>query len=181
MKIIRTVLIALLLVLMGSSAAWAGQGPMDQAVPIKGVVTGTHWVDMAPPPGTCDAGAFNFVSEGTGNLSHLGIVDYVLDNCTTVDPATMTTSIVGTTTFTAANGDVLVIAQEGGGSFDPTAPPTTVTADYTWTVAEGTGRFDGATGSGTSTTVSTVQADPEVTDMWLNGTITYNASSRAAR
>ena len=179
-KLLRVTLVALLVLLLGGSAAWAGQGPM-KPVPIKGALTGTHWVDMEPE--TCPAGAFNFVSVGTGNVSHLGKVDYLLDNCTTLDFATMTVSIESTLTFTAANGDVLVLAQQGSGPFDPTANPTSVTADYDWTVngEDSTGRFDGASGSGTSTTVSTVQADPEVTDAWLSGMIKYDASNRGDR
>lgn len=181
-KLLRVFLVAVLVLVVGGSVAWAGQGPM-KPVPIKGALTGTHWVDMTPPPGTCEAGAFNFVSVGTGNVSHLGKVAYVLDNCTTLDFATMTVSIEGTLTFTAANGDILVLAQEGGGPFDPTANPTSVTADYDWMVngADSTGRFDGASGSGTSMTVSTVQADPEVTDAWLSGMIDYDASNRGNR
>jgi hypothetical protein len=51
----------------------------------------------------------------------------------------------GTFTFTAANGDTLVIAQEGIiGDFDG------YTLDAMWTVAGGSGRFAGATGSGTA-------------------------------
>ena len=179
-KLLRVILVALLALVVGGSAAWAGQGPMNP-VPIKGTLTGTHWVDMEPE--TCQPGAFNFVSVGTGNVSHLGTVDYVLDNCTTLDFATMTVSIEGTLTFTAANGDVLVLTQEGSGPFDPTANPTSVSADYDWTVngADSTERFDGASGSGTSTTVSTVQADPEVTHAWLTGAIQYDASNRGNR
>lgn len=181
-KILRVLLVGLLALVLGGSASWAGQGPM-KPVPIRGALTGTHWVDMEPPEETCATGAFNFVSVGTGNVSHLGKVDYVLDNCTTLDMTTMTVSIVGSLTFTAANGDVLVLAQEGGGPFDPTASPTSVTGDYDWTVngEDSTGRFDDASGSGTSTTVSTVQADPEITDAWLSGTIQYDASNRGNR
>lgn len=179
-KLLRVLMVALLALLVGGSAAWAGQGSTNP-VPIRGALTGTHWVDMEPE--TCEAGAFNFVSVGTGNVSHLGRVDYVLDNCTTLDLATMTVSIESTLTFTAANGDVLVLAQEGSGPFDPTANPTSVAADYDWMVngADSTGRFDGASGSGTSTTVSTVQADPEVTEAWLSGMIEYDASNRGNR
>lgn len=178
-RILRTVLIALLLVMVGSSGAWAGHGQMGKEVPIKGALTGTH--SPGPPTGCPDGTTFSFHSTGTGNVSHLGEVDYVLANCTTL--VIPTVSIVGTVTFTAANGDVLVIAQEGSGPFDPNANPTSVTAYYTWTVDGGssTGRFAGATGSGTSTFVSTVEADPEVTEAWLSGRIAYDASNRGNR
>lgn len=181
-KLLRVILVAMLALVVGGSVAWAGHGP-PKPVPIQGTLTGTHWVDMAPPPGTCDGATFNFVSVGTGNVSHLGKVDFVQDNCTTLDMTTMTVSIVGTLTFTAANGDVLVLVQEGGGPFDPTASPTSVTGYYDWTVngEDSTGRFIEARGSGTSTFVSTVQADPEVTHAWLSGTIQYSASNRGNR
>ena len=179
-KLLRVILVALLALVVGGSVAWAGPGPV-KPVPIKGALTGTHWVDMEPD--TCAEGAFNFVSVGTGTVSHLGKVDYVLDNCTTLDWATLTVSIEGTLTFTAANGDVLVFVQGGSGPFDPDANPTSVTSHYDWTVdgEHSTGRFDDATGSGTSTFVSTRMADPEVTHAWLGGAIQYDASNRGNR
>lgn len=132
--------------------ATATRGQPERLVPIAGTVTGTHWIG-AP---SCDVpddalDAWQFSSEGTGQMSRLGRVEYVLTQCTYVDPMTGPTSL-GTVTFTAANGDVFVVVQRMNGTLIGDGPePTAFTVLGTWDVdgGAGTGRFVGATGSGT--------------------------------
>ena len=65
--------------------------------------------------------------------------------CTTVQASGVIT-IDGGITFTAANGDMLTITHQGTASIEGNI----ATALDDWQVAEGTGRFLGATGSGES-------------------------------
>jgi hypothetical protein len=65
---------------------------------------------------------------------------------TFVSPTCVT--FVEYTMFRAANGDTITAVQNGSACF---TTPTTVSATATYTVTGGTGRFSGATGSGTST------------------------------
>ena len=147
-KALRTIFVALLVVLVGSSAAWAGR--MDKEVPIKGALTGTDLREVGHPdcawliPDDWDGPEafpfWKFTTTGTGNVSHLGKVDFTLVNCTSPLADPMST---GTITFEAANGDELVIAHTGYFEMGES-----VQAFYAWDVESGTGRFDGAVGSG---------------------------------
>ena len=72
-------------------------------------------------------------------------------HCTFVDMATGTGSFgPGTITLTAANGDELHLVHRGTFRIvmGPDGPRSIF--DMTWTVDGGTGRFAGATGSGTT-------------------------------
>ena len=184
MRVFRIILPVLLLFALGSPAASAGNDPMNKQVPIKGTVVG---IDTFTPfdPG-CDFDfvpegwfPYRFTTEGTGNVSHLGKVDFVLDNCSALN-LDFTAGIIGygTITFTAANGDVLVIEHEGT---TKETGPGEFTANYMWQVLgdEGTGRFDGATGNGTSIGLTSV---PDGTSqITLRGMIGYDASNRSNR
>lgn len=178
-KSLRVILVALLVLGAGGSAAWAGQGPTTP-VPIKGSFEGVDWVDF-DAPGCPDWAEIRFYDTGTGTMSHLGKVDYLTSNCTSVS----TGRIEGTVTFTAANGDVLVIEHTGTPDIAPDW--LSVTTYYEWTVVDdddghdSTGRFDGATGSGTSLSEAGIPPAPEVSEFWLDGTITYDASNRSNR
>jgi hypothetical protein len=55
----------------------------------------------------------------------------------------------GTSTLTAANGDTIVIAFAGTVAFEGPNPSDPVSFQGAWDVIGGTGRFDGARGSGT--------------------------------
>jgi len=127
-------ILALALVVMGANAASAAA----PSVPFKDRVSGT----LAGGPTT-------FTLAGTGNASHLGKISYAGD-------VLITSGTVGTTditdilteTLTAANGDTLTLlcnqtATLSGGVYHGTD---------SWTVIGGTGRFSGATGSGTGET-----------------------------
>ncbi len=94
-----------LLVLATVSPASAAHHRSADGVPIKGTVTGENWVDRPPGPD-----GWQFFSSGTGQMSHLGRVDYFLTQSSSFGPGGVVVS-TGTITFTAPNGDTLVIAQ----------------------------------------------------------------------
>jgi hypothetical protein len=101
----------------------------------------------------CPPGALiRYGSSGTGEFLHLGRVRVETIQCTWLDVETGTGWFdFGTITLTAANGDTLILAQEGTFQLSPwgSPPPWSSDVDVTdWVVVGGTGRFDGATGSG---------------------------------
>jgi hypothetical protein len=178
-RTLRTILLALLLVAVGSSAAWTANAGPVRDVPIKGWVAGADEIDFTAPG--CPSGtSWSFQTVGTGNVSHLGKVDFTLNNCTTVQPSGVIT-INGGITFTAANGDMLSITHQGITSIEGDV----ATALYDWQVADGTGRFLGATGSGESIGITYIPdpGGPEggTSEINLTGTIAYDASNRADR
>ncbi len=104
-----------------------------------------HWLDMSASG--CEAGAmWRFNSEGMGKLSHLGKVHWYLTHCTYFDPAQGIVFRDGTITFTAPNGDRLIVAQVGTSGV--VGDMAGFTVDGTWSAVGGTGRFMRATGSG---------------------------------
>jgi hypothetical protein len=177
------VCVVLSLVLISPAAA-ARPG---HEVPIKGSVTGAHWIDESAPG--CDEGAlWRFESSGTGNMSHLGRVDYELTQCTFFDPSTGGFVFRdGTITFTAANNDTLVINQEGSsGGIVSGEDLIGFTVDGTWVAGGGTGRFLGATGSGTMDGVGDIPGGDALFGLPdgyarfnFAGDINYNASNRS--
>ena len=115
-RTLRTILLALLLVAVGSSAAWTANAGPVRDVPIKGVVAGADEIDFTAPG--CPSGtSWSFETAGTGNVSHLGRVDFMLNNCTTVQPSGDIT-IDGGITFSGANGDMLTITHQGTASIE---------------------------------------------------------------
>lgn len=187
MRTLRTVLVAVFVVGLGASTAAATHGPPDHTVPIRGSVVGVDTPPDFEDPECIVAGAtWRFESSGTGRLAHLGKVGFDLVNCTTRSPppqGEFELEIDGTMTFTAANGDMLVIAHEAAGVFVPGAA-TVSWAITEWVVEDGTGRFEGATGSGVGNAVTYIpQTDAEIpyTEIDLSGEIAYDASNRAQR
>ncbi len=178
MKVSRVAAVVTMLSLGIATPALAGNNRPDHEVPIKGTVVGEHWIDPAAPdcePGTAD---WQFYSSGTGQMSHLGRVDYFLTQCTSAALST------GTITFTAANGDTLVIAQ---------ATTSEIVGDLagfmvegTWTAVGGTGRFAHASGSGSMDGIGDIPGGDTVFDLPdgaavfnFAGTIDYDASHRS--
>lgn len=182
-RVLRTILFAGLLVILGTSSAVATHGQSDHAVPIRGSVAGADTPpDMGENECTNAGASWRFASSGSGTVSHLGKVNFDLVNCTTVNPD-FSLIISGKIKFTAANGDELVITHNGAGSFNPfLPPPPTVPWDITsWQVDRGTGRFAGAQGSGQGhalTHVAQTAEEIDFTEISLNGTIAYDASGR---
>lgn len=98
------------------------------------------------PPGTDPALTCGTI-EGLGIATHLGLFTErgtSAVNLTTV-PSTGSAAVTSQVTFIAANGDTLTVSVPGVGTF---TSPTGGTLRLTYTVVSGTGRFAGATGSG---------------------------------
>ena len=119
----------------GGSAA-AAQIARAVALPFRGTLDAVE--SMTVRPGTGSA-LVHLVGQGTA--TRLGRYALVAD--ITVDLATLAGA--GTLTFTAANGDILTGMLTGQAT--PTAGGARATIVEVVTIAGGTGRFAGATGS----------------------------------
>jgi hypothetical protein len=180
-KISRIASVVTLLVLATASPALAAP-KADHQVPIKGTVMGVHYVDPLPLVITQP---WQFFSEGTGQMSHLGRVDYSLQQDSYFDFELGVAVSTGTITFTAANGDMLVIAQEVESQFVGTEG---FTLEGTWTVVEneGSGRFANATGSGSMDGIGDIPGGDALfglpdgaAQFNFKGRIAYDASDRS--
>ena len=170
----RAMLFALLLVVVGAVPASANHGQSGNEVPIHGAIGGMDERDFDAPdcPGT--GWLWRWHTDGTGTVSHLGRVDFQLTHCTA--PPSLNH---GELVLTAANGDVLEMAYQG---VITEVSETYATWEFEWSVAGGTGRFDGATGSGVGHALSLIDLNPERgTTISLEGEIAYDASSRSNR
>jgi hypothetical protein len=132
-------------------------------VPITVKYAGTFEVTPGDP-NPCAGVPITDTLTGTG--SHLGLLTATYPHC--VNFAANTFS--GTATFTAANGDKLLVLL-GGSADDPTCT-TTCAVTFTGTITGGTGRFDGA--QGTLTGPGTVDLTASTITAQLTGTINKN-------
>jgi hypothetical protein len=131
-------------------------GPVDAATPwliscdqaISQTVIGTHIGRSS--------------RTGTGQI----VIDFS-DVCGSGDVGAMFESTITTDTLVAANGDKLHGYSVVTGCFVSDTVVTQVTG--TWTVDGGTGRFENATGGGTS---SAVALGADLSTSWV-GTVTY--------
>ena len=131
MKNIKKTIIYLQMTALLLSAALAGPGAAEKLVPFKGTSSGVVTaVGFDPVAGI----AYTHV-EGEGQATHLG--QFTVTGDVAVDVATGIP--LGTWTLTAANGDMLFMDM-GGHGIDATH------GFGAFTVAGGTGRFQGATG-----------------------------------
>lgn len=165
-KLIRVMALAGVLALVGATSA-SGAGAIR---PISGV---GHGIDSMGDPADCtQAQPIHYVNTGVGQVLHLGAVTYEVSHCTSFDPASGTGAFgPGTLTIEAANGDTLVLAEWGTFRFVPTGDTVLSYIDLEWEVADGTGRFEGATGSGTGSPVGDVLAG--TLTLTFGGTISY--------
>jgi hypothetical protein len=146
------------------TAAVADTGGTDR--PFTGKLAGSATFPLDP---SCPLG-FKTVSEGSGTMSHLGLVSFTSEHC--FAPPNLITQ--GQATLVAANGDELHMTYTG--SCNPAAPPvggtTTCIADEV--VTGGTGRFAGATGASQVTAVVTNPGVPPFPITWTRvGTLSY--------
>lgn len=189
-RLSRIIGVATLMLMATAGPAMASRGQPDHAVPIKGSVLALD-NGQAGPVDCPEWADWRFDSSGTGQLSHLGRVDLDLTQCSRyVNPPFFGES-VGATTFTAANGDMLVLAHEL--EFDvylnDIPAPDGFAGEGTWTVVDGSGRFANATGSGSITTLGDVPTDdtpmfdlPAGATLWtFTGEIVYDASNRSGK
>ena len=129
------------------AAALAGPVAADERRPMRGSYT----IGVSPVEQRCGPNALTIGFEGVGIATHLGRMEGTGSNCTTFDLTTSAVSIWdGLATFVAADGSSISMIYEGaqGAPVDGRA-----TAVSTFTVVSGTGRFEGATGSWTSSGV----------------------------
>jgi len=139
--------IALLAILCVALAA-----PASAADPSRPFAGHDRVADTLLAPSDCPAGAaWRYSATGAGWFLHLGLTSVAVTHCTFVDPATGTGTFgPGTITLTAANGDELRLVHQGTFRLAMTPDGLTSAFDMTWVVDGGTGRFAGATGSGTT-------------------------------
>ncbi|MBM2811515.1 MAG: hypothetical protein HW416_2274 [Chloroflexi bacterium] len=130
-------------------------------VPVKASVSGT-----VSPTGLSPT----YVLAGTGTASHLGKVKSYKANVviTGGNPVTGPITDTLTETLTAANGDTLTILCQQVASL---ISPGVFHGVDQWTVIGGTGRFSGATGSGTGDTY--IDLNVGTFTKALTGAITY--------
>jgi len=127
-------------------------GASANAVPFKASVSGT-WT--SPEEGL-------FIFAGTGNASHLGNI---------TDNATQNLPISSIETLTAANGDTLTLSDTQCLISSLSISVAEITC--VWSVTGGTGRFSGATGSGTLDMILVFSPNPSsFTETWT-GSIAY--------
>lgn len=165
---------------LASAAPAAAAGGAPPTVPFRGSAV-TVDQPMGPPTDCPESAQWRYTSVGTGNLAHLGKVDVVVTHCSWLTGPTTGAFSAADVVFTAANGDTLTMDHSGTfvlGAFGPDGP-TTSDVEGTWTITGGTGRFAGATGSGTLGGVGDLLAGT-MPATW-DGTMTYAASGRSGR
>jgi hypothetical protein len=177
----RTTAVVLTITMLVALPATASFARVEQPVPIKG---NALTEDAMLPPDDCPGEwGWAYSAVGSGRFSHLGAVDLELHHCsrmTSSAPPLTGEFDHGITTVTAANGDILLLAQRGTFELElgPAGPILShITLD--WEAIGGTGRFAGATGSGTASGIGDLLTG--TTTASYVGTIVYDASNRAAR
>jgi hypothetical protein len=172
MKVFRNLaVLTVLLLAFPMSAAAAPERP------IRGTVTGEHGPPDFTKPNCPDGAAWRYSSNGVGQMSHLGRVEYTLTQCTTPGPAGIASE--GTIKLVAANGDELHLEHTMLSELvfgDPGLPPLGFTAVGEWEAVGGTGRFTQATGRGM------LDGSADIPGLWqlnFKGRIAYDASDRS--
>jgi hypothetical protein len=129
------------------AAALAGPVGADQRRPMHGGYT----ISVVPVEQRCGPNALTIGFEGVGIATHLGRMEGSGSNCTSFNLTTEAVPIWnGLATFVAADGSSISMTYEGAQD----APVDgKATAANTFTIVSGTGRFEGATGSWTSSEV----------------------------
>jgi hypothetical protein len=143
---------------------------------------GEHGPPDFTKPGCPEEAGWRYSSAGEGRMSHLGLVEYSLTQCTVPGPVATSE---GTITFVAANGDELKIKHTMFGTLiGPMDRPDGFTFVGEWTAIGGTGRFTDATGSGDLHGAGNIYevVDPDVPEglMQINieGKIAYDRSGK---
>lgn len=170
MKKLATACAVAALSTLGIVPAAAATTNTSHPQPISGTTSGP---DTYASPATCPEGAaWRFIGGGTGRLTHLGKVTAENTHCTFLSDSSFSG---GEMTITAANGDELFM--EYSGTFelvtDESGNPVRSDVNLDWVIVGGTGRFDGASGSGEGTGFSLISGPAtSTTTMYYEGTIT---------
>ena len=129
------------------TAALAGSVAAEARRPMHGNYT----ITVVPVEQRCGPNALTLGFEGAGIATHLGRLEGTGSNCTTFDLASGAVPIWdGLATFVAADGSSIEMTYEGTQEA-PVDGSATVSSSFT--VVSGTGRFEGAAGSWTSSGV----------------------------
>jgi len=150
--------------------------PGESIVLSKHSVPFTGSMDGFVSPGgsiSCDPGWTNITTEAEGEILHCGKTTMNAENCSHSTSQQGGVIENGFGTLTAANGDIIYIAYSGTYVFD-TFPPTMSTFSLTGIVIEGSGRFEGVTGSINAEAVQDFSSGPPwQTSLTWTGTIEY--------
>jgi len=138
---ISTALALVLVMAMSASVSAGDQRPMK----------GHYTISVVPVEQRCGPNALTIGFEGVGIATHLGRITGGGSNCTSFSLTSEAVAIWdGLATFVSADGSSITMSYEGAQA----APVNGIaTAANTFTVISGTGRFEGATGSWTSSEV----------------------------
>ncbi len=162
--------ISLVVALMAVLAAIPSQASAASPVPFQATIAETFTAaPCAPVPSLC------VTIMGSGHATHLGQVHELAavysDLASQASPGCFTET--RTTILTAANGDQLTLVSTG---HHCVTSPTTETAVDSYVVAGGTGRFRGATGSGTNT--ATIDLASGTASVTFSGVLSSPGSPR---
>jgi hypothetical protein len=131
----------LLMSALAASVAAGEQRPMH----------GHYTIAVVPVEQRCGPTALTIGFEGVGLATHLGRMEGTGSNCTSFNLATEAVPIWnGLATFVAADGSSITMTYQG---VQDAPVDGRATAASTFKVISGTGRFEGATGSWTSSEV----------------------------
>ncbi len=198
-KLSSIIAVATLVLMTIASPALASRGHSDHTVPFKGSVLALDNGQIFPPfeeepvEGCLEWAEWQFFSRGTGQVSHLGRSDLDLIQCSRFVNDAGDGYSEGRASFTAANGDMLVLTYDLDWKSYVTdfGAPDGFDGAGTWTVleGEGSGRFADATGSGMIEVIGDIPFDdtpmfglPPGGTLWtFDGMIAYDASSRSRR
>lgn len=177
-RLIRAVAGVAVLVLATASPATAGREA--PTVPFRGSVV-TYDQPMTPPTDCPPPAEWRYTSVGPGVMTHLGKVEVAVTHCSWMTGPTTGVYDYSDVVITAANGDTLTVEHSGTWELTEFGPdgPTTSVVHGTWTITGGTGRFAGATGSGTMSGVDDLVGGI-MSSRW-DGVIAYAASAGAGR
>jgi hypothetical protein len=185
---------SLLLILVIAGPATASHGEPGSQLPfaMQLFATADEPLDMSPgfplardTFGTRCSAASDWLAtiNSVGRAAHLGRVSVTQSHCTRIDifTAPPLPAVIGDghMVVTAANGDELRIDYSGSFLFYPTGEGvgTSVLSYGPMTIAGGTGRFAGASGTIVGRAIDSFPAGPNVAD--FSGTIVYRASDTA--
>lgn len=166
MKRSKIIFVALLLTLVISSMALAQDNTVER--PFR-MTSSASVLNEAP---SADCPFLDVNVGGTGNATHMGQVTVSRNHC--FSPAHDPAFYDGTWEVIAANGDKIWGTYEGNGvpiAFDDQGNPILLQITAPFTIDGGTGRFQGASGSGI--TRGTLDMRTHAGDFVSEGNITY--------
>ena len=148
-------------------ATTALAGPTN--VPFKATFV-TQEQRLHPDPAICQTAPHLVgITALSGHASHLGATTAVSSDCVTQTSPYTYSFANGTLTAIAANGDEL--RAEYSGTLSPTATPPIYAIAGSYRITAGTGRFSGASGSGTLQGIDNIQTGQG--QLQLSGVISY--------